>query len=85
VCPLSEARAAVFLSLATAPVPRAAASCGRIDGVFLWDAGDGRRPDDLAVGDSVRVPEPSTFGDHPADELADRKPFDVTVAVALAI
>jgi hypothetical protein len=74
-----------FRSLASAPVPRAAASCGRIDGVFLWDAGDGRRPDDFAVGDTVWVPEPNAFGDHLADELADRKPFDVPVAVALAI
>jgi hypothetical protein len=77
------------MSFASAPVPRAAASCGRIDGVFLRDAGDGRRPDDFALGeslvDSVRVPEPSAFGDHLADELADRKPFDVTVAVAFAI
>jgi hypothetical protein len=73
------------MSFASAPVPRAAASCGRIDGVFLWDAGDGRRPDDLAVGDSVWVPEPSAFGDDLAHELADRKPVDVTVAIALAI
>jgi hypothetical protein len=77
------------MSFASAPVPRAAAARGRIDGVFLWDAGDGRRSDDFALGESIVesiwVPEPITSGDYVADYLADRKPFDVTVAVALAI
>jgi len=89
LCPLSEARAAVFYEFASAPILRAAASRGRTDGVFLWDAGDGRWPDDFALGESILefiwVPEPSAFGDRVAHHLTDRKPFDVAVAVAVAI
>jgi hypothetical protein len=76
-----------FRRLASAPDARAAASCGRIDGVFFWDAGDGRWPDDFALGESVLesiwVPEPSAFGDRADDHLTERKPLDVTVAVAI--
>jgi hypothetical protein len=54
LCPLSEAGAAVFsVTRASETLPRAAASSGRLRGVFSGDTGDGRWPDLDAIRESV--------------------------------
>jgi hypothetical protein len=55
LCPLSEAYASPFLVSRSATLPSAAASRGRLRGVFSSDAGDGEWPDVDSIPESAAV------------------------------
>lgn len=63
---------------ASDPHPGATASCGRLHGVFFRDAGDGRRANGDAIGESQRVPDSGAF----VSLVADGAPIDRAISVA---